>query len=73
MTNQGLKLDGFSVQVGGDSNPGFSQQKDNLDQFNTNDFSRKDASELEDQISDEPTRQTSFIFDDISQTFSVVA
>jgi flagellar hook-length control protein FliK len=73
MANQGLKLDGFSVEVGGDSNPGFSQQQDNLDQFNTNDFSRKDASELEDQISDETTRQTSFIFDDISQTFSVVA
>jgi len=73
MANQGLKLDGFSVEVGGDSNPGFSQQQDNLDQFNTNGSSREDTSELEDQISEEPTRQTSFIFDDISQTFSVVA
>jgi len=73
MANQGLKLDGFSVEVGGDSNSGFSQQQDNLDQFNTNDSSHEDTSELEDQISEEPTRQTSFIFDDISQTFSVVA
>jgi flagellar hook-length control protein FliK len=73
MANQGLKLDGFSVQVGGDSNPGFSQQQDNLNQFNTNGFSREDTSELDDQVSDDPTRQTSFIFDDISQTFSVVA
>ena len=73
MANQGLKLDGFSVQVGGDSNPGFSQQQDNLNQFNTNSFSRKNTIELEDQIGEEPTRQTSFIFDDISQTFSVVA
>ena len=73
MANQGLKLDGFSVQVGGDSNPGFSQQQDNLNQFNTNSFSRENIIELEDQIGEEPTRQTSFIFDDISQTFSVVA
>ena len=73
MANQGLKLDGFSVQVGGDSNPGFSQQQDNLNQFNTNGSSREDTSELEDQISEEPTRQTSFIFDDISQTLSVIA
>jgi len=73
MANQGLKLDGFSVEVGGDSGPGFSQQQDNLDQFNTNGSGREDTSELEDQISEEPTRQTSFIFDDISQTFSVVA
>jgi flagellar hook-length control protein FliK len=73
MANQGLKLDGFSVQVGGDSNPGFSQQQESLDKFNTNGFGLKNKSQLEEQISEESTRQTSFIFDDISQTFSVVA
>jgi flagellar hook-length control protein FliK len=73
MSSQGLKLDGFSVLVGGDSNPGFSQQQDNFAQDNSDDFDLIDTKEWEDESNKESTRQTSFIFDDISQTISVVA
>ena len=73
MAGQGLKLDGFSVLVGGDSNPEFSQQRDNLGQSDAKDFDYVNENELETETNEEPVRQTSFIFDDISQTVSIVA
>ena len=73
MLSQGLKLDGFSVFVGGDSNPEFSQQRDHSGQPDTNDFDYINPEDLEIEASQVSTRQTSFIFDDISQTVSVVA
>ena len=73
MVGQGLKLDGFSVLVGGDSNPEFSQQRDNLGQSDAKDFDYVNENELETETNEEPARQTSFIFDDISQTVSIVA
>ena len=73
MLSQGLKLDGFSVFVGGDSNPEFSQQQDHSGQPDTNDFDYINPEGLEIEADQESTRQTSFIFDDISQTVSVIA
>ena len=73
MSAQGLKLDGFSVLVGGDSNPEFSQQQDSFAQSNTDDFDLIDTEDWEGESIKESSRQTSFIFDDISQTISVVA
>ena len=73
MLSQGLKLDGFSVFVGGDSNPEFSQQQDHSGQPDTNDFDDINPEGLEIEADQESTRQTSFIFDDISQTVSVIA
>ena len=73
MSSQGLKLDGFSVLVGGDSNPEFSQEHGSFAQDNSDDFDLIDNEEWEDASSKESSRQTSFIFDDISQTISVVA
>ena len=73
MLSQGLKLDGFSVFVGGDSNPEFSQQQDHSGQSDTNDFDDINPKGLEIEADQESTRQTSFIFDDISQTVSVIA
>ena len=73
MSSQGLKLDGFSVLVGGDSNPEFSQQQDSFAQSNTDDFDLIDTEDWEGESIKESSRQTSFIFDDISQTISVVA
>ena len=73
MSSQGLKLDGFSVLVGGDSNPEFSQKQDSFAQSNTDDFDLIDTEDWEGKSIKESSRQTSFIFDDISQTISVVA
>ena len=73
MLSQGLKLDGFSVFVGGDSNPEFSQQQDHSGQPDTNDFDYINPGDLEIEADQESTRQTSFIFDDISQKVSVIA
>jgi len=73
MLSQGLKLDGFSVFVGGDSNPEFSQQRDHSGQPDTNDFDHINTEDLEIEANQGSTRQTSFIFDDISQTVSVMA
>ncbi len=73
MLSQGLKLDGFSVFVGGDSNPEFSQQRDHSGQPDTNDFDHINPDDLGVEANQEPTRQTSFIFDEISQTVSVIA
>jgi flagellar hook-length control protein FliK len=73
MSSQGLKLDGFSVLVGGDSNPEFSQKQDSFAQSNTDDFDLIDTEDWEGESIKESSRQTSFIFDDISQTISVVA
>jgi len=73
MLSQGLKLDGFSVFVGGDSNPEFSQQRDHSGQPDTNDFDHINTEDLEVETNQASTRQTSFIFDDISQTVSVIA
>jgi len=73
MSAQGLKLDGFSVLVGGDSNPEFSQQHSSFAQADSGDFDLVDIEEWEDESNEESSRQTSFIFDDISQTLSVVA
>jgi flagellar hook-length control protein FliK len=73
MLSQGLKLDGFSVFVGGDSNQEFSQQRDHSGQSDTNDFDHINTEDLEVETKQASTRQTSFIFDDISQTVSVMA
>ena len=73
MSAQGLKLDGFSVLVGGDSNPGFSQHHENFAQDSTDDFDLIDTEEWEDEANKNESRQTSFIFDDITQTVSVIA
>ena len=73
MLSQGLKLDGFSVFVGGDSNQEFSQQRDHSGQPDTNDFDYINPEDLEIEANQGSTRQTSFIFDDISQTVSVMA
>jgi len=73
MLSQGLKLDGFSVFVGGDSNPEFSQQRDHSGQPDTNDLDYINTDGLEIETDQESARQTSFIFDDISQTVSVIA
>ncbi|MBT4259712.1 MAG: flagellar hook-length control protein FliK [Nitrospina sp.] len=73
MLSQGLKLDGFSVLVGGGGNQEFSQQKDHSSQSGTSDFDYIDIEDLEIEGKQESTRQTSFIFDDSSQTFSVMA
>ena len=73
MLSQGLKLDGFSVLVGGDSNPEFSQQRNHSGQPDTNDFDDINTDGLEIEAKQESAKQTSFIFDDISQTVSVVA
>ena len=73
MLSQGLKLDGFSVFVGGDSNPEFSQQQNHSSQPDTNDFDYINTDDLEIETHQEPARQTSFKFDDISQTVSVIA
>jgi len=73
MLSQGLKLDGFSVFVGGDSNQEFSQQRDHSGQSDTNDFDHINTEDLEEETKQASTRQTSFIFDDISQTVSVIA
>jgi hypothetical protein len=66
-------LDGFSVFVGGDSNQEFSQQRDHSGQSDTNDFDHINTEDLEVETNLASTRQTSFIFDDISQTVSVIA
>ena len=73
MLSQGLKLDGFSVLVGGDSNPEFSQQHDNSGQPDSGDYDFIDSKELEIESDKEFARQTSFVFDDVSQKVSVVA
>jgi flagellar hook-length control protein FliK len=73
MLSQGLKLDGFSVLVGGDGDQEFSQQKDHSGQSDTSDFDYIDTEDLEIDGNQQSTRQTSFIFDDSSQTFSVMA
>jgi flagellar hook-length control protein FliK len=75
MLAQGLTLDGFSVLVGGDSDSQFSQQQNNFRQSNTEDedFDFVDIEELEAELNNESTRQTSFMFNDGSQTFSIVA
>ena len=73
MLSQGLKLDGFSVFVGGDSDQEFSQQRDHSGQPDTNDFDYINPEDLEIEANQGSTRQTSFIFDDISQTVSVMA
>jgi flagellar hook-length control protein FliK len=73
MLSQGLKLDGFSVLVGGDSNQEFSQQRDHSGQHDTNDIDQISTEDLEVETNQSSTRQTSFIFDDISQTVSVIA
>lgn len=73
MLSQGLKLDGFSVLVGGDSNPEFSQQQNHSGQPDTNDFDYISPEDLEIEANQVSTRQTSFIFDEISQTVSVMA
>jgi flagellar hook-length control protein FliK len=73
MLAQGLKLDGFSVLVGGDSNPGFSQHHENFAQDSTDDFDLIDTEEWEAEANKNESRQTSFIFDDITQTVSVIA
>jgi flagellar hook-length control protein FliK len=73
MLSQGLKLDGFSVLVGGDSNQEFSQQRDHSGQPDTNDLDYINTDGLEIETDQESSRQTSFIFDDISQTVSVIA
>ena len=73
MLSQGLKLDGFSVFVGGDSNPEFSQQRDHSGKPDTNEFDYINPDDLGIEANQEPTRQTSFIFDEISQTVSVIA
>ena len=73
MSAQGLKLDGFSVLVGGDSNPEFSHQHNDFGKSDAEDFDFIDTEEWEAGSNKEPTRQTSFIFDDISQTVSVMA
>ena len=73
MSAQGLKLDGFSVLVGGDSNPEFSHQHNDFGKSDAEDFDFIDTEEWEAGSNKEPTRQTSFIFDDIAQTVSVVA
>jgi hypothetical protein len=73
MLSQGLKLDGFSVLVGGDSNQEFSQQRDHSGQPDTNDIDQISTEDLEVETNQASTRQTSFIFDDISQTVSVIA
>jgi flagellar hook-length control protein FliK len=73
MLSQGLKLDGFSVLVGGDGNQEFSQQKDPSGQSDTSGFDDINTEDLEIEGNLELTKQTSFIFDDSSQTFSVMA
>jgi flagellar hook-length control protein FliK len=75
MLAQGLTLDGFSVLVGGDSDSQFSQQQNNFRQSNNEDedFDFVDIEELEAELNNESTRQTSFMFNDGSQTFSIVA
>ena len=73
MSAQGLKLDGFSVLVGGDSNPEFSHQHNDFGKSDAEDFDFIDTEEWEAESNKESTRQTSFIFDDIAQTVSVVA
>ncbi len=73
MLSQGLKLDGFSVLVGGDSNPEFSQQHDNSGQSGLEDYDSIDTEELEIESDRDFERQTSFIFDDTSQKVRVVA
>ena len=75
MLAKGLTLDGFSVLVGGDSDSQFSQQQNNFRQSNTgeDDFDFIDIEELEAESKNASTRQTSFMFEDVSQTFSIVA
>ncbi len=73
MLSQGLKLDGFSVLVGGDGNQEFSQQNDPSGQSDTSDYDDINTEDLEIEGNLESTKQTSFIFDDSSQTFSVMA
>ena len=73
MSAQGLKLDGFSVLVGGDSNPEFSHQHNDFGKSDAEDFDFIDTEEWEAESNKEPTRQASFIFDDIAQTVSVMA
>jgi flagellar hook-length control protein FliK len=73
MSAQGLKLDGFSVLVGGDSSPEFSHQHNDFGKSDAEDFDFIDTEEWEAESNKESTRQTSFIFDDIAQTVSVVA
>jgi flagellar hook-length control protein FliK len=73
MLSQGLKLDGFSVLVGGDGNQELSQQKNHSGKSDTSDFDYINTEDLEIEGNQESTRQTSFIFDDISQTFSIMA
>ena len=73
MLSQGLKLDGFSVLVGGEGNQEFSQQNDPSGQPDTSDYDEINAEGLEIEGNLESTKQTSFIFDDSSQTFSVMA
>jgi len=73
MLSQGLKLDGFSVLVGGEANQEFSQQKNLSGQSDTSDYDDINTEDLEIEGNLELTKQTSFIFDDSSQTFSVMA
>jgi len=73
MASQGLKIDSFSVLVGGDGSAEFSQHGEHSDQSDEefSDFVNHDESLAE--PNEEMTIPASFKFYDISQTVSVIA
>ena len=73
MAGQGLKIDGFSVLVGGDGNSEFAQQGYHSDQSDTefSDFINSDEPGVE--LNEEMITPDSFKFYDFSQTVSVIA
>ena len=73
MAGQGLKIDGFSVLVGGDGSSEFSQQGYHSDQSDAefSDFINSDEPGVE--LNEEMITPDSFKFYDFSQTVSVIA
>ena len=73
MAGQGLRLDGFSVLVGGDGSPEFSQQNGHSDQPDLEFSEFLDPDEPGVEPNEATVTPDSFKFDDISQTVSVIA
>ena len=73
MTSQGLKIDSFSVLVGGDSDSEFSKQGNHPDKSDTEFSDLVDFDKPEVELNEELPIPASMKFYDDSQTVSVIA
>ena len=73
MAGQGLKIDSFSVLVGGDGGSEFSEQGNHPDKSDTEFSDLVDFDKPEVEPNEEMPIPASLKFDDISQTVSVIA